>query len=141
VSRRTVPVAVCLLFIFLFTAVSIAFSHGGGIDSCGGHGDRKRGGYHVHNQVRYCACYPNLSGCAPKKESPIQTTTTFSKGVSPVSEWNCPEDHPIKGNINTRKGTMIYHLPGGTYYDKTKPEQCFATEEDAAGAGFRRSKL
>lgn len=63
-----------------------------------------------------------------------------SMGVKPADEWNCPRTHPIKGNINLRKGTMIYHLPGGAFYDKTKPEKCYATEEDARADGFRKSK-
>ena len=44
----------------------------------------------------------------------------------------------LKGNINS-KGEKIYHVPGGAYYSKTKPEVCFRTERDAQKAGFRRS--
>jgi hypothetical protein len=49
---------------------------------------------------------------------------------------NCPVDHPIKGNANSR----IYHLPGQSSYEQTVPEYCFATEEDARAAGFRPRK-
>jgi hypothetical protein len=49
---------------------------------------------------------------------------------------NCPESHPIKGNISSR---MIYHLPGQEFYEQTRPEACFATPEEAAQAGFRPS--
>jgi len=45
----------------------------------------------------------------------------------------CPDDFPIKGNANSR----IYHLPGESSYERTVPELCFATEEDAAAAGYR----
>lgn len=45
----------------------------------------------------------------------------------------------IKGNINS-KGEKIYHMPGGSYYDKTNPEAWFKTEIEAQAAGFRRSK-
>ena len=41
----------------------VAYAHSGGLDRCGGHRDRKRGGYHVHNLARYCACYPKGEGC------------------------------------------------------------------------------
>jgi len=44
----------------------------------------------------------------------------------------------IKGNINSR-GEKIYHLPGGQYYDITKAERWFCTEEEAQAAGFRRA--
>lgn len=59
--------------------------------------------------------------------------------VLPIDEWSCPEAHPIKGNINKRKKTRIYHLPDKTYYGKTKPERCYSTENDARADGFRRS--
>ena len=45
----------------------------------------------------------------------------------------CPEAYPIKGNA----GSMIYHLPGQPSYDRTVPEFCFATIEEAEAAGFR----
>lgn len=61
-------------------------------------------------------------------------------GVEPIDEWTCPDTHPIKGNINIKKGTKIYHLPSGAYYSKTKPEKCYATEKDAIADGFRKSK-
>ncbi len=50
----------------------------------------------------------------------------------------------IKGNIS-KKGTRIYHIPGGQYYSRTKiteskGERWFCTEEDARAAAWRRSK-
>ncbi len=57
--------------------------------------------------------------------------------VPPISAWNCPSSHPIKGNASS----MIYHVPGGRYYSRTKPEECFATESAAQAAGYRRSKV
>lgn len=56
--------------------------------------------------------------------------------VPPVSEYDCPASHPIKGNANS----MIYHVPGGQYYGVTKPEECFATESAAQAAGYRASR-
>ena len=55
-----------LLSIVLFAPES--FAHGGRTDSCGGHNDRKRGGYHVHNQAKYNNCYPE------KKKTSSQTS-------------------------------------------------------------------
>jgi endonuclease YncB( thermonuclease family) len=51
----------------------------------------------------------------------------------------------IKGNINS-KGEHIYHVPGQRYYDKTqinesKGERWFCTEQDAVGAGWRKSRV
>lgn len=49
-----------LLRAIAMISIVLAFSplsaHGGGLDHCGGHHDRKNGGYHVHNQAQYCAC-------------------------------------------------------------------------------------
>ena len=53
----------------------------------------------------------------------------------PISGWDCPAWAPIKGNANSG----IYHVPGGAYYSRTKPEECFATEAAAQAAGYRRS--
>ena len=40
-----------------------ASGHSGGLDRCGGHNDRKQGGYHVHNAAKYCACHPTAAEC------------------------------------------------------------------------------
>jgi hypothetical protein len=44
----------------------------------------------------------------------------------------------IKGNIGSG-GSKVYHLPGGSFYNRTKPEACFANEAEAKAAGFRPS--
>ncbi len=44
----------------------------------------------------------------------------------------------IKGNKNAR-GELIYHLPGGAFYERTNPVEWFETEEDAQASGYRRS--
>ncbi|WP_243074869.1 cell wall-binding repeat-containing protein [Microbacterium sp. SS28] len=49
--------------------------------------------------------------------------------------WNCPAWAPIKGNADS----MIYHMPGGQFYDATNPEECFSTESAAVAAGYRKS--
>lgn len=54
-------------------------------------------------------------------------------------------DCQIKGNISS-SGEKIYHLPTGSYYDKTsidtsKGERWFCTESEAKAAGWRASKV
>ena len=61
-------------------------------------------------------------------------------GATGSGGGNCP----IKGNIS-RKGTDIYHVPGGASYAKThidtaKGERWFCTESAARAAGWRRAK-
>lgn len=55
-------------------------------------------------------------------------------GKEPVGK-DCPATAPIKGNQNS----MLYHVPGGKSYKRTKPEQCFATEAEAQAAGFQKA--
>lgn len=45
----------------------------------------------------------------------------------------------IKGN-HSRRGEWIYHLPGRPYYEQTRPEALFCTEEEAIRAGYRASR-
>jgi len=75
---------------------------------------------------------------AAKAEATAETgeTTLPAGSVAGSGESECPEGYPIKGNASS----MIYHLPGQSSYDNTIPEICFATEEDAAAAGYRASK-
>ncbi|SMC58258.1 Endonuclease YncB, thermonuclease family [Novosphingobium sp. B1] len=46
----------------------------------------------------------------------------------------------IKGNISHRNGEHIYYLPGMKYYDGTRPERLFCSEEEAQSAGYRLSR-
>jgi hypothetical protein len=57
-----------LLCALLALATPVALAHGGGIDKCGGHKDKKRGGYHVHNKVKFCACNPQAADCKSADE-------------------------------------------------------------------------
>jgi hypothetical protein len=54
------------------------------------------------------------------------------------------QDCSIKGNVS-RSGERIYHVSGGRFYDRTKidegaGERFFCSEDEAAAAGWRRSK-
>jgi len=54
--------------------------------------------------------------------------------VDPVG-WDCPLDHPIKANLKS----MIYHLRGDPYWDRTDAMsgECFDTAQHARAQGFR----
>lgn len=50
----------------------------------------------------------------------------------------------IKGNVDTRTGEKIYHVPGSFYYnttvvDESRGDRWFCTEAEAEAAGFRRA--
>ncbi len=70
-------------------------------------------------------------------DSPLEESVTpIQQGALPVSAWDCPLTHPIKGNFTTYSGERcIYHVRGGRFYNKTKPEKCYATPQDAKADG------
>lgn len=73
--------------------------------------------------------------------SQAQSRSDGQRGVRPKDAWTCPASQPIKGNFTTySRERCIYHVRGGQFYRKTKPERCYATEEEARGDGCRRSK-
>lgn len=55
--------------------------------------------------------------------------------VAPA-DGNCPAGYPVKANDNSG----IYHRQGGRFYDRTIPERCYATPEDAEADGYRAAK-
>ncbi|HEY7133568.1 MAG TPA: hypothetical protein VIB48_00755 [Acidimicrobiia bacterium] len=55
--------------------------------------------------------------------------------VDPV-EGDCPPGFPVKG----KRSSGIFHVPGGLSYDRTVPDRCYATAEDAAADGLRAAR-
>ena len=58
-------------------------------------------------------------------------TGTLNFGINNLSPNFTPTDP---------REVCIFHVQGGGYYDKTKPERCYATEDDARRDGCRRSR-
>src|SRR5215210_7907326 len=83
-------------------------------------------------------------GCSDATNAPSSTSTNSSASaglsvtakpsgggvVAPISEDDCPQNAPIKGNQSG-----LYHVPGGAYYDVSNPAECFATAAAAEDAG------
>lgn len=57
-------------------------------------------------------------------------------GFVAVNTFDCPKDHPIKARL----GSMIYHLRGDPYYDRTSASNgyCFDNANNAEQQGFRK---
>jgi hypothetical protein len=55
--------------------------------------------------------------------------------VAPT-ERQCPLSHPIKANSNS----LIFHVPGGRFYDRTVPQRCYAEADAAIADGYRAAK-
>lgn len=67
-------------------------------------------------------------------EPAVQSANTATKAV-PGTSGNLDCRGLIKGS-----SSLIYHMPGGSFYNKTThPIRCFATETEAKAAGFRKS--
>ena len=63
----------------------------------------------------------------------LDATGPYGPGsAEPLEDGSSPEGYDIKGN----EDSMLYHVPGGRYYEATKAEVYFASVEDAESAGF-----
>ena len=69
----------------------------------------------------------------------IETETEKTNPKKLATESKSCTNPTIKGNINSQ-GEKIYHIPSGQYYQITKPEELFCTENEAQAAGFRKSE-
>ena len=65
---------------------------------------------------------------SPEGDTPAKTAANATSSPTCI----------VKGNISA-KGKKIFHVLGGSFYDRVNPEQCFATEEEAVAAGFVKS--
>jgi len=67
--------------------------------------------------------------------STLQAASQESESGSVAGDGsaNCPEGYPVKGNVDS----MIFHVEGDSTYERTIPEFCFVTTENAEMAGYR----
>lgn len=75
-----------------------------------------------------------LSKLGPAVNAPRLMAKPAVKDQPPAWKGGCV----IKGNRN-RRGQWIYHIPGMPYYDRTRAEEMFCSEEQARAAGYRRA--
>jgi hypothetical protein len=71
----------------------------------------------------------------PTDVGPLTDEAAEARWVPPVEKL-CPEGFPIKAKVSSG----VYHAPGGAMYDRTTPDRCYASREDAERDGFRSSK-
>lgn len=71
----------------------------------------------------------------PKTQGTVQESTPDPTLTTRDSLGRCA----IKGN-HSRRGDWIYHLPGQPYYNETRPEAWFCSENEARMAGYRPSR-
>lgn len=49
---------------------------------------------------------------------------------------DAPTSHPVKAKLSS----MLYHLPGMAFYDRTRPDRCYVDSGAAEADGFIRAK-
>lgn len=83
---------------------------------------------------------PAKPTAAPARQAQPTSPPAASGGGGrfPPNGAACPDNAPIKGNRSS-SGQWIYHMKGQQAYDRTIPEDCFATEAAAQAAGYRRA--
>jgi large subunit ribosomal protein L22 len=68
-----------------------------------------------------------------KSASPADVSADLPTGAhAPLDDDAQPDGYEIKGNANS----MLYHLPGTPFYDRTIAEVWFDTAENAEAAGY-----
>ena len=75
-----------------------------------------------------------VSADVPKDDSAAdaEPETTWAGSVKAIG-GDAPEGYEIKGNASS----MLYHVPGSAFYERTDAEFWFATADDAEAAGFQ----
>jgi hypothetical protein len=76
----------------------------------------------------------------PLVQSPVEnaaerTDVSEAAWLEPGDD-GCPDSHPVKAKL----ASGIYHLPGGLNYDRTQPDRCYRSAEDAEADGLRPAK-
>ncbi len=59
----------------------------------------------------------------------------FEGSAKPLADGSAPEGFEVKGNLDS----MLFHEPGGRWYDATVAEVWFKTAADAKAAGFTKA--
>lgn len=81
------------------------------------------------------------SGAGESDAADPATTTATSDAAEPAwlpanDDGSTPAGHPVK----VKESSGIFHVPGGRFYDRTKPDRCYPTAAAAEADGYRRSK-
>lgn len=96
----------------------------------------KAGTYKVTTTVKYTVSGKKSVKGLAKTQTLVVKTKKKPSSVYGTGSYDCPAGYPIKGNASS----MIYHVPGGAYYGRTNPEECFASTSAARAKGYRASK-
>lgn len=76
---------------------------------------------------------------APDPERPAAAGTPAGNGAAWVdadADGSCPSTHPVKAKLSSK----IFHVAGGSSYDRTGADRCYRDEASAEADGLRRAK-
>ena len=80
------------------------------------------------------ASVPLASATETAEPAEPDTAPSGAGSHAPLDGGEAPEGYPIKGNADS----MLYHVPGSSFYDRTIAEVWFDTEASAEAAGFSK---
>lgn len=84
--------------------------------------------------TRRSAAAAQPQGLLKKPVAPADDAAPFGpQSHAPLADGGQPEGFPVKGNADS----MLYHVPGSSFYARTVAEVWFATAEAAEAAGFQ----
>ncbi len=86
--------------------------------------------------------WPDLPTRATEPDAPAAAAPT-TEAAHVAQAWlpgnddgSTPHGHPVK----VKESSGIFHVPGGRFYERTKPDRCYPTAAAAEADGYRQSK-
>jgi hypothetical protein len=80
--------------------------------------------------------WPDEPRMAERPPGPSRSAVDEQPWVVPNADGSVPASHPVK----VKESSGIFHLPGGRFYDRTRPDRCYPTAAAAEADGYRQSK-
>jgi hypothetical protein len=80
--------------------------------------------------------WPTQPQTAEHPPGPSRSAVDQQSWVPPSADGSVPASHPVK----VKKSSGIFHVPGGRFYDRTRPDRCYPTAAAAEADGYRQSK-
>jgi hypothetical protein len=132
------------LMVAIFTILNVAFLASSAFPQAPCSGDNMSSDWIAcHNEwVIRCVSGNQLNRARCENEIRLKySQQNVQPGGVTTTGWHCPATHLIKGNFTTYDGERcIFHVPGGQFYEATRPEKCYRTPQDAIADGCRQSE-
>ncbi len=83
--------------------------------------------------------YPPQPHATPDQPPPEQAVPPRAAAIEPwldAENGACPASHPVKAKL----ASGIFHVPGGSNYERTQADRCYVNAEAATHDGLRASK-